>query len=182
MTAQDGKSKVMLPPANATAQPAKIVLRDGRLTVDACNSDLAQILKDLSDKSGMTIQGLSKSPRIFGVYGPGNSREVLRSLLTGSGYNFIIVGGAGNGAPRELLLTPITATALEETPREADPDDPESTEQKRTSPEVRGPGAVYPAPPPVPQDEGTRIEQNLQRLQHLQENQKNGPQDRKSLE
>jgi len=174
-TAQEGKKGAPPPPADSAAQPAQITLQDGRLTVNANNSDLTQILKDLSGKSGMTIQGLSKSVRIFGIYGPGNSRDVLSSLLTGSGYNFMIVGGADGSAPRELLLAPIAAAALEASSRQTDRDDPGSPGQEGAATEEQGPGAVYPVPPPVPQDENIRIEQNMRRLQHMQE-QQNGPQ------
>jgi hypothetical protein len=172
---RENKKEAVPPPADVAPQPAKITLQDGRFTVDANNSDLAQILKDLSVKSGMTIQGLSKSVRIFGIYGPGNSRDVLTSLLTGSGYNFMIVGGAERGAPRQLVLTPIAAATLEAPSRQTDRDDSEAPEQEGVAPEERGPGAVYPVPPPVPQDENIRVEQNMQRLQHMQE-QQNGPQ------
>ncbi|HEY5029680.1 MAG TPA: hypothetical protein VIK39_14815, partial [Candidatus Angelobacter sp.] len=93
-------------PTDAAAHPAAVKLRNGKLTIEANNSDLGQILQNLASISGMTINGLNKGPRVFGVYGPGNSREVLRDLLVGSGYNFIMVGDGAQGAPRELLLTP----------------------------------------------------------------------------
>jgi hypothetical protein len=168
------KTEIQSAAADIAAQPAKITLKDGKLTIVANNSDLAQILKNLSDMNGMTVQGLSRSPRIFGVYGPGSSREVLTSMLASSGYNFIIVGGANDVAPLKVLLAPITA-ASGEASHEADRVDPKQHEQEPEASEERGPGAVYPVPPQPPQDEGTRTEQNLQRLQHLQE-QQNPPQ------
>jgi hypothetical protein len=53
---------------------------------------------------GMKVEGLSKDDRIFGNYGPGDPREVLLSLLEGSGYNVLMVGD-NKGAPRELSLS-----------------------------------------------------------------------------
>jgi hypothetical protein len=162
-------------PREAAPQSARIVLKDGKLTVSANNSDLAQILKDISDKSGMTIQGLGSGPRIFGVYGPGESREVLRSLLAGSGYNFILVGGANDGVPRELMLAPMTAAVPNEALREAGRNEPQQPKQEQTDQGEPGPGAIYPVPPPATPDDDTRVEQNMQRLQHL-EQRRNDPQ------
>lgn len=170
-----GQKHLRQAPPEAAAQPARIILKDGILTIAANNSDLAQILRDLSDKSGMAVHGLSKSPRIFGVYGPGDSREVLWSLLAGSGYNFILVGGAYNGVPRELTLTPIAAAIPVDPPQLSERAVSGLPEQQQTNSEEPGPGAVFPLPPPATADESTRVEQNLQRLQHLEER-RNDPQ------
>jgi hypothetical protein len=92
-------------PSQEAAQPAKVSLNQGILTVEANNSGLTQILHAVADASGMKIKGLNGDSRLFGVYGPGDVRDVLSSLLVGSGYNFIMVGGAGSSTPQELLLT-----------------------------------------------------------------------------
>lgn len=170
-----GQNSAPPPPREAAAQPARIILKDGKLTVSANNSDLAQILKDISEKSGMTIQGLGRGPRIFGVYGPGESREVLRSLLAGSGYNFIIVGGANDGVPRELMLAPMTAAIPNEALQDAVRSEPQQPRQQQPDQDEPGPGAIYPVPPPAAPDEGTRVEQNMRRLQQL-EQRRNDPQ------
>jgi hypothetical protein len=109
-------------------RPAAISLRDGKLTVEANNSDLTQILQNLADISGMTIEGLNQGPRVFGIYGPGNSRDVLTALLVGSGYNFIMVGGEASGTPRKLLLTAQKGAAFNPAPQnqvKSDDDGPE---------------------------------------------------------
>jgi hypothetical protein len=157
-------------------QPAKVSLRNGMLTVEASNSDLTQILKNLADMSGMIVEGLGKGPAVFGVYGPGNPREVLTELLVGSGYNFIMIGSCSSGAPRKLVLTPFNSDASNLAQSSPPPvssghDDAEQPQQDAPYPEQLGPGAVYPVPPPRPQDENIRTQQNLQRLQHIQERQ-----------
>jgi hypothetical protein len=169
--------------SDAPAQPAKVILRGGKLKVEAKNSDLTQILRDLANISGMNIKGLDEGPRIFGVYGPGDLREVLTNLLDGSGYNFIMVGSANDGAPRELLLTPQIANPPALTPMNSHPDSSASNRgasepagEDPIVPERLGPGAVYPVPPQSPQDENTRIQQNLQRLQRMHEQQQNAQQ------
>lgn len=74
----------------------------------ANNSSLSEILHDISQASGMKVEGLQKSggdQRIFGIYGPGAPRDVLSELLAGAGYNVLMLGVTSSGAPRELALT-----------------------------------------------------------------------------
>jgi hypothetical protein len=176
----EGRATRQLVPADEAAQPAMVSLIDGKLSVDANNSDLTQILQKLSDLSGMAISGLDKGPRIFGVYGPGNSRDVLADLLVGSGYNFLIVGGAIDGTPRELVLTSQSADIVDlfsvkpvPTPF-ADRDDPRlpTPERDSTTSVATGPGAISPAPSQDDKDDVTHRQQTLQRLQQIQEQQK----------
>jgi hypothetical protein len=87
------------------AKPAQVGLDSGKLSVKADNSALSDILKNISAKTGMAVDGLSHDQRIFGTYGPAAPREVLSALLDGLGYNVMMVGALDNGAPRELTLT-----------------------------------------------------------------------------
>jgi hypothetical protein len=83
------------------------ILWDSRgLTIDAANSSLQQILKDVSTATGVKVEGLSSDERVFGTYGPGLARDVLSELLQGSGYNMIMVGDLGQGAPRKITRQP----------------------------------------------------------------------------
>lgn len=86
-------------------QPASIHLADGKLTVTADNSSLAAILDKLSKSGGMTITGLGRDQRIFGVYGPAGASDVLSDLLEGAGYNVMMVGATKSGMPRRLELS-----------------------------------------------------------------------------
>ena len=96
---QDAKSTYPAP-ATAPADPASVSLKDGKLTISANNSDLIQILQELAHISGMKVIGSDNGPRVFGQYGPAEAHDVLSSLLAGSGYDFIMVGGATGGMPR----------------------------------------------------------------------------------
>jgi hypothetical protein len=165
-------------PTDAAARPAVVNLRDGKLTIQADNSDLDQILHNLASISGMTINGINHGPRVFGVYGPGSSRDVLTDILVGSGYDFIMVGDRSNGAPRELLLTPhgksASAPASPSTvpPLSDDVDEPDQPQVEVFPPQTGppGPGAIIPAPSPNSQeDENIRVQQSIQRLQTLHE-------------
>ncbi len=173
-------------PTDAAPSPAVVNLKDGKLTIQANNSDLRQILQNLATQSGMKINGLNQGPRVFGIYGPGDSRDVLKDLLVGSGYNFIMVGDGAQGAPRELLLTPQAKNALTSgpvnppppTPDDADEPEPDQPQVDLNPPEPEppGPGAIVPAPSPNSQeDETIRMQQTLQKIQHMQEQQQPKP-------
>lgn len=169
-------------PSDSPAQPATLSLRNGQLKVAANNSELTQILRDLAYLSGMTINGLHNGPRVFGTYGPGNSREILANLLVGSGYNFIMVGAGTDGVtPRELFLTPrnYSSALVSSGPRavpERDDSDRPAAEVNTNTPDELGPGAIPPAPSINDQDDNARTQQNLQRLQHQQEQRQKAPQ------
>lgn len=177
----------------AVTRPATVNLSNGKLTVDADNSDLSQILQDLATLSGMTITGLTKGPRVFGIYGPGNSREILTDLLFASGYNFIMVGGATDGPPRELVLTSRNNKAqalVHHDPLLAPSGESDEAEQPEVTTESPGPAAVDPSLPtelgpgalvPIPsqdsEDDNTRVQRTVERLQHMQDQQqKTAPQ------
>ena len=148
-----------------------MTLQEGRLTVTAENSDLGAILDDVTKLSGMRVDGTDTGAHVFGVYGPGNPRQVLTELLDGLGYNFMMVGDTTAGMPRELLLTaksgaPVTppSPSTDKAEASADADDQEPP----------GPGAIVHVPPSVAQqadDSQTqeRVQQNLERLQKMHE-------------
>ncbi len=84
---------------------SKVQFKDGRLTITATNSDLTDILRTISAQGGMTVAGPVPAQHVFGVYGPGTPREVLTQLLTGFGYNYMLVGTGPGGMPRQLVLS-----------------------------------------------------------------------------
>jgi len=92
-------------PANDQPAQAEVTWDSHGLSIDAANSSLVQILKDVSTATGTKVEGLGSDQRIFGVYGPGQARDVLSQLLQGSGYNVIMIGDQGQGAPRQILLS-----------------------------------------------------------------------------
>lgn len=92
-------------PANDHPNDATIVWNSRGLRIDASNSSLQQILREVSTDIGVKITGLNGDLRVFGTYGPGAARDVLSQLLDGSGYNVLMVGELGQGTPRQVVLT-----------------------------------------------------------------------------
>ncbi len=94
-------------PTNLLEQPplpATVTERNNSLAVKADNSSLRDILRQVASQTGMKLDGLGGDERVFGSFGPGAPREVLTSLLNGTGYNVLMVGDLPNGAPRQLVL------------------------------------------------------------------------------
>jgi hypothetical protein len=90
-----------LPPA----QKALITLTEKGLKIDATNSSLAQIMREVSNLTGMKVEGLGKDQRIYGLYGPDKPSVILGKLLQGTGYNVMMIGTQANGAPKTLTLS-----------------------------------------------------------------------------
>jgi hypothetical protein len=150
-----------------------VTLDQGKLLVDARNSDLSTILQDVAAQTGMTVDGLSKNTRVFGVYGPGAPRDVLSQLLTGAGYNFVMVGGAQENVPRELLLTAQNGNAMPPSPGRGTPSSEPSQTGEDENGEPLGPGAIaHPSPQDQDTDDDNSEERMQERLKNLQQMQK----------
>lgn len=149
-------------PPSAPANPATVLLKGGKLTVNANNSELRQVLEDVSRASGMAIQGQVRDTRIFGNYGPGEPPAVLTELLAGQGYNILMVGGGQEGAPRQLLLTDRSNSPL--------PTPPAANQDKAERVEL-GPGAIAHPPPEAVEDPQMRTYLRDRKLQQMYESQ-----------
>jgi hypothetical protein len=93
-------------PVPAVDQKAPLILfQSGLIAIHANGAGLRQILQEISELSGMQIEGLNEDEQVFGSFGPGESHEVLTALLNGSRYNIVMAGHLRDGAPRNLLLS-----------------------------------------------------------------------------
>ena len=99
----DAKTNTSAP----TTKPhrAQVSFAAGSLTVRANDSSLHQILRAISQQTGMTISGGVVDQRVFGTYGPTDASTILATLLDGTGVNMLIREGDSH-VPVELVLTP----------------------------------------------------------------------------
>jgi hypothetical protein len=93
-------------PANESPNPASVAWDASGLRITASNSSLQQILHEVSVDTGTKVVGSVPDQRVYGTYGPGEARDVLSQLLQGSGYNILLAGDIGKGAPSEIVLSP----------------------------------------------------------------------------
>ena len=150
-----------------------------------------QILKEVSTETGAKVEGMGPDQRVYGDYGPGQARDVLSQLLQGSGYNILLAGDVGQGAPREIVLSPRLAGAAigangmnrpQQDPDEDIPEQPEDQPQQaaplrpQTAEHQSGPASVPTVPVRTPQQVMEEMQQRqMQQQQQLQQQQQANP-------
>lgn len=92
-------------PVNDPPKQASVAWSAQGLSIDAQNSSLEQILRDIATQTGVKIEGMDKDERVFGEYGPGQPRDVLSELLEGTDYNVLMVGAGAGGTPQQIVLS-----------------------------------------------------------------------------
>lgn len=99
--------------AQRPANPPRISYAGGQLTVVADNSQLSDILHAVGHTTGAHLEGSPPdSERVFGQFGPGTTRDVLNSLLTGSRYDYVLLGSLDSpGSVDRIVLSPHAAGA-----------------------------------------------------------------------
>jgi len=160
-------------PVNDRPAAAAVIWNSQGLRIEASNSSLQQILKDISTLTGTKIQGLATDQRIYGTYGPASARQVLAQLLDGSGYNVLMIGDQGQGTPRQIVLStqsraePTQQAAVSQNPQadenaDAAEDQPQPDAQPQPQPPARN-GFAPGAPPRSPQQILQEMQQRQQR-------------------
>jgi hypothetical protein len=175
-------------PANKKPAEASVVWDSHGLFIQASNSSLDQILNDISLKTGAKVEGMGADERVFGTYGPGPVRDVLRELLEGSGYNILLIGDLGQGTPRRIVLSG-RPTGPAQPSGQSTPSDSETDQEQVSGPEAPPtgpvpqpalPGSVPPPPVPVRSPQSMMQQQELmeQRQEQIrqQQQQQNNPQ------
>ncbi len=92
-------------PANQPPNRARVSWDSRGLEIEASNSSLNQILRQVAFNTGAKLEGLAQDQRIFGSYGPGPASDVLMKLLDGSGYNVLMIGGRDADPPLQIVLS-----------------------------------------------------------------------------
>jgi hypothetical protein len=158
-------------PVNDTPTPPSVKWDSSGLRIDAANSSLKQILDDVASATGTRIQGFSQDQRVFGNFGPGQPRDVLSQLLQGSGYNIIMIGDQGTGAPRELVLSGRKTSGPSQPNARPVQDDNEDDSYDNNQIDTQPPQQPQPEPPMrfSPDGAGARTPQQIQ--QELQQRQ-----------
>lgn len=163
-------------PANEKPNEATVTWDSQGLRINATNSSLEQILKDVGTVTGATVDGLNGDERIFGAYGPGKARDVLSQLLQGTSYNVLMIGDQGEGTPREIILSARNTSAKSKTvavaSQPSNDDDSDVDDQQQPPPPPGHPGFGPPGMRSPQQD----LEQRQQQIQQMQQQQTNNPQ------
>jgi hypothetical protein len=166
--------EVSIWPANEKPVVAAITWDSHGLYINASNSSLHQILKDVGTVTGATVEGLDADERIFGVYGPGKARDVLSQLLHGTSYNVLMIGDQGEGTPRDIVLSSrhagATGTTVAANPTPASDDDTDADDQPQQQPPPPNRAGFGPGGQRTPQ-QLQELQQRQQQMQRLQQGQ-----------
>jgi hypothetical protein len=131
-----------LPMDQIPTTPAKVSFQGGLLSISAQNSTLGEILRQVRQLTGASIeipQGSAANERVVTSLGPGAPRDVLVGLLNGSSFNYVMLGSSSDPtAVSSVILTTKTAS-------------PGETQTASAVPYQNSPEPVaQPAGPPVP--------------------------------
>lgn len=164
------KKQVVLPPApvgplpqvpldQLPAAPPQVNFQNGRLSILAQNSTLADILREVRKRTGASIEiPASANERVVASLGPAPPRDVLAALLNGTSFNYVMLGSiADPAALSSVVLTSRPAAGGTQTVAAAQPT-PVYTPPDRTEfgPGMMRPGGFIPRvqsvpPQPTPQ-------------------------------
>jgi hypothetical protein len=133
--------------AATRAHRAEIRYANGLLSINADNSSLNQILREISRQTGMKITGGVREERVFGHYGPAAPAQILATLINGTATNMVLRQTA-SAAPEELILTPRGGGATPPNPNAQGFDDSSSDDDERPA---RPPRITFPPRAPLPE-------------------------------
>ena len=93
------------------AVPPKVNFADGLLTIVAENSTLGDVLRAVGTQTGAAIEMSTDAPeRVVTHLGPGPARDVITKLMSGSHFNYVILGSAARPDHIDrVILTPMLA-------------------------------------------------------------------------
>jgi len=186
-------------PEQLPPNPPQVRYQNGELTIDAQNSTMTQVLRAVGSQTGASVDlpAGAGNERVVAQLGPGLPGDVLRTLLNGSRFDYVILGVAGNpGAVQKVILTPRQTAAPSATaqnhPTPQPTEEPDEGPVAETEPEYQN---QNPQPPALPggfrrpgipfqppdqqqqsfsaeqQNEGKSPEQLMQELQQIQQQQ-----------
>jgi hypothetical protein len=148
-------------PANSPAEHAYVRYANGRVTVQAGNSSLNQILRSIMRLTGLQITGGVQEDRVYGTYGPSHLGPLLTNLLAGTGSNVIFVP-ANATEPARLILSPRNGGAMPPPPSASanaalDAEPAAQPPAMADTPLAPASTSVSTAPPPVPASGPTTV-------------------------
>jgi hypothetical protein len=154
-------------PVNDKPVPAKVTWDMRGLTIEAANSSLDEILKDVATATGAKLDGKVGDERVFGSYGPGSARDVISQLLDGTPYNVLMVGDQGEGTPRQIVLSnrPTGPAPVNNAQNNSE----EETEYEQPQPGIPIVHNAFPAPGMPPEQNQQQMEQRREEMEQRQE-------------
>lgn len=92
---------------DASGRGPKVDYTNGLLRIEATNANLADVLYAVGEKTGAVIDmpfSDSMLDQVTFTMGPGKPRDVLSTILEGSGFNYYIVENSSGGLEKIILI------------------------------------------------------------------------------
>lgn len=159
-------------PVNDSPGQPSVTWDSHGLRINAQNSSLRQILDQVSVTTGAKVEGFGADQRVFGDYGPGQTRDILSQLLQGSGYNVLMIGDQGQGTPRQIVLSARRAGDTV-TPAVRNPDQDNQDDEPDAEPEQQPASPPPMLRPPVPPSQRRGPQQLFEQMQEQQRQMRN---------
>jgi AMIN domain len=102
----------------AAPEPPKpkveVTYNNGQLHIISDRASLADVLNEIHKQTGaeVMVPPGADQEKVFSELGPAPPKEVLNSLLTGTSYNFILIGSSGNPNSLERVLVSNKGTSM----------------------------------------------------------------------
>ncbi len=134
-------------PEQMPPSPPRVAFIDGKLTIVAENSTLGDVLNAIKNLTSADVEypPSAASERIYAYVGPGSPRDVITSLLTGSKFDYVILGGVHDPNSIESVILSVRAAGS-------------ASDQQPFSPPSRA--AFRPSPPPEIPSESVEEDNN----------------------
>ncbi|HUK46042.1 MAG TPA: hypothetical protein VLW06_00555 [Terriglobales bacterium] len=98
-------------PEHEPSSPPEVTFQDGKLTIVARNSTMADVLNAVKQKTGAAVDmPASSGERVVGQFGPGAARDVMAQLLNGSHFDYVLLGSAADptGLKKIVLMAKVS--------------------------------------------------------------------------
>lgn len=93
-----GRQLTPMPLDAIAAVPPQVTYENNRLTINAPNSTLADVLRAVRKLTGAEIDVPAAPERVVTHLGPGPARDVIAELLNGSRFNYVLLGSPGDAS------------------------------------------------------------------------------------
>ena len=150
-----------IPMDQMPAAAPKVTYENGMLAIAAQNATLGEILRDVRQLTGATIDvpPSGANERVVVQLGPGAPRDVLVALLNGTSFNYVMLGSASDPKSVASVLLTSRSGGEVQTAVNTAVDGPTPFQQQQMPlashpmPNFRGPGFATPPPQPVVADD-----------------------------
>jgi hypothetical protein len=142
------------PPDQLPTSTPQVTYSQGQLKISAQNSTLRDVLAMVRTRTGVVIEGPTNqaNERVAIELGPGPVTDVLRQLLEGSKFDYVILGNAGKPGVERVILSVRGAAPAQPVAQATPANEPPEEEPIVDEPAADAGPDAQPVPPgqPVP--------------------------------